>query len=46
MILPLGDTSVSPPETTTAKHMPRSDGRAEANPDSRRVRSRKPQPRV
>jgi hypothetical protein len=46
MILPLGDTPVSPPGTVTAKHMPRSDSRARAKHGYRQVRSRKPQSRV
>jgi DNA-binding transcriptional LysR family regulator len=46
MILPLGDTPVSPPGTVTAKHMPRSDSRARTKHAYRRVRSRKPQSRV
>jgi DNA-binding transcriptional LysR family regulator len=43
MTLPLDDTPVSPSETPTAKHVPRSDSGAGGNPDPRRVRSRKPQ---
>jgi DNA-binding transcriptional LysR family regulator len=45
MTLPLDDAPVDPPETVTAKHMPRSDSITGAYRDSRRARVRKPQSR-
>ncbi len=45
MILPLGDTPLSPCETITTKHIPRSEGGARPNPDVRQVRARRPDSR-
>jgi DNA-binding transcriptional LysR family regulator len=45
MVLPLGVTPDTPPETIVAKHMPRSERGIGAKPEARQVRSRKPKTR-
>jgi hypothetical protein len=45
MLLPLGDTPVSPHETTTAKHKPKSERGIGTKLEARQARSRKPKSR-